>query len=343
MGAQASSLKTAAAQLLSPPEEQGKQPEPEQKSPEEETLPAEELQEDPHDIEETDELPDEDSDEDPEEIDDPDEEEEEPEDPFYDVKVDGEAFQVNLEELKKGYQLEKSFTKKNTKLVQEQQELATLKAALTTERDKYLQIIQEVEQQKLAGLTKIKEELNAMDRGVDPLGYVTKHLELQDAERGLAEQSQAFQVAQTQERQASDLQMQQYLAEQDALLKSNEELKGWGVDEEGAAIKEGIVRFAVTQGYSEAELANVKSARDIIVLNKARMYDKLQASKKSTKAKRTAKKASPKIRSAQPVSTSHKVAQVAKKQREQFNRSGSVKDATAVLESLIQSRTAIRK
>lgn len=45
---------------------------------------------------------------------------------LYDVKVDGEDFKVNLQELKKGYQLEKNYTKKNMDLSNKRKDVESL-------------------------------------------------------------------------------------------------------------------------------------------------------------------------------------------------------------------------
>ncbi len=337
------SLREAAAQLLTPQgTEQGDVGELEQETLEEETQEVEEQEAPTGDTEETDELEGEetevgDSDEDDDQL----EQEEEPSDePFYSIKVDGEEFEVNLDELKKGYGLEKNYTKKSQALAEREKEVATLQTELSAQRDQYLQITQELALQRNAVLEKAKAELSSLDREGDPVGYVTKQLEVQEIAQGLADQRASFEAAQTEKQTVNNAQMQQYLVQQDALLQSN--LEGWNNPEESKAIKEGLGKFALSQGYSEAEVSNINSARDIIVLNKARLFDEMQSKKAKIKDKRTPKKATPKVRASSPKTKQMKNARATKAKREQFNSSGSVKDAQNLMVDLMQ-RKPIRK
>lgn len=333
------SLQAATAQLLAPQSEQGESSEPEQETPEQETDLVEEQEVLEEDTEETDEI-----DGEEEEVggdledDESSEEDEEPvltsgDDEFYSVKVDGAEYEVNLEELKKGYQLEKNYTKKSQQLAEEQKELATLKAQVEAERSKYLQINQELAAQRNSELETAKAELAAIDRNDDPLGFVQKQLDVQAIEQDLQNRQAQMETAQSQERQAQQVRMQQYVQEQSALLA--EQLEGWNDPEQAKAIQEGISKFAMTQGYSESDLANVTSARDIIVLNKARLYDEMQSKKAQVKKKRTPRKASPKVRAAQPKGESAKKARAVKAKRDQFKSSGSVKDAQQLMTDLM--------
>lgn len=333
------SLQAATAQLLAPQSEQGESSEPEQETPEQETELVEEEELPTEDTEEVDEI-----DGEEEEVggdledDQPSEEDEEPlaansDDEFYSVKVDGAEYEVNLEELKKGYQLEKNYTKKSQQLAEEQKELATLKEQVQAERDKYLQINQQLAQQQATELEAAKADLAAIDRNDDPLGFVQKQLDIQAIEQDLNNRQAQMETAKTQELQAQQVRMQQYVQEQSVLLA--EQLEGWNDPEQAKAIQDGILKFAMTQGYSDADLANVTSARDIIVLNKARLYDEMQSKKAQVRQKRAPRKASPKVRAAQPKGESAKKARAVKAKRDQFKSSGSVKDAQQLMTDLM--------
>jgi hypothetical protein len=329
------SIQAATARLLTPQDEQGDVTELEHESPEEETLEAQ-----PEEVVTTEEIDDsigEDEDVgDTSLSEDSYEESEEPEDPFFTVKVDGEELEVNQAELIKGYQLEKNYTKKSQQLAAEKQELATLKLQLEEERGKYLQINQEIAQQRNVELNKAVAELATIDRHDDPIGYVQKQLDVQDIERGLQEQRAAYEYAQTAEQQQNQGRMQEYLHAQDVELSAS--LAGWNDPVENQAIKAGITRFATQQGYSEGELAGISSARDIIVLNKARMYDESMEKKAGVGKKRTPQKASPKVRASTPATQGTTKARAIKAKREQAKRSGKVKDAQSLMMDLMQRK-----
>lgn len=340
------SINAAVEALLTPQQEQGESEIPEQESPEEETLLAEEGNQDDAELVEEEESQDDEASEEEEvggsdEEDELSEELEEPtseqsDEEFYTVKVDGEEFEVNLEELKKGYQLEKNYTKKTQALSEEKKELDALKSQLSSERDKYLQVNEQLAMKAQTELVKAKQELDAMDKDIDPVGYVQKQLEVQDIQQGLQQQVHDYQAALTQKQQVEQQQMQAYLVEQDAILQK--ELTGWNDPAESVAIKEGIMKFAKTQGYSDEELSGISSAKDIITLNKARMYDELMAKKSQVRQKRTPNKTTPKIKSAEKAGNNVKKARKVKAKKEQFKRSGSVKDAQSLMEDLMQRK-----
>ncbi len=334
------SIHSAVAQLLSPSEEQDQGEELEQEVLEDENLEA--LDEDLEGVEESDDLDDEDVEVGgSEEEDYLDDDEEEPEqgtedDTFYKVKVDGEEFEVNLEELRKGYQLEKNYTKKRTQLKAEEDKVAALKTELETERAKYIQGNQLLAQQQASELQKVQEELAQIDKTEDPIGYVQKQLEVQDAANSLAQQQQALQQAQA-EQQARNQQVNQaYVAEQQAVLA--EQLPEWTSTEKGEALQQEIVTFAKGMGYTDSDLSNIVSARDIIVLNKAKLYDEIVAKRAKVRGKRSPQKAKPVVRAAQSKGASVKKARKVKAKKDQFKRSGSVKDAQALLVEAMSGR-----
>ena len=336
MDAQSNSINDAVAKLLTPQEEQGDVAELEPTSLPEETEEA--ITEGPDDIDQEDtEVGDSEAEDDQEEY------EEEPQsssDPFYSVKVDGEEYEVNLEELKKGYQLEKNYTKNKQQLKVEQDEIATLRGSLEAERNKYLQITQQLAQEQNSSLEAAKAELNAINKSDDPIGYVQKQFEVQDIEASLADKTNNYNYAMNQKQQEDNVQMEQFLQQQSVELSAA--LPEWNDPKVSEAFKAGITSFAKSQGYTDTELNNVKSAKDIIVLNKAKLYDEMVAKRAVVRDKRSPQKATAKVRPASRKSDSTSKARAVKAQKETFQRSGNVKDATALLTQLMQQRKPIK-
>lgn len=328
------SINFAVEQLLTPQSEQGEAEVLEQENPEEETLEVDDDLEEEVEVEEEEEVGGDLEDDDPLEDDEaPTEEEESPSEEFYTVKVDGEEFEVNLEELKKGYQLEKNYTKKAQTLAEDKKELTSLQEQLTKERDQYIQANAMMAQQNQAVLEKAKAELASIDKDDDPIGFVQKQLEVQEVEQGLRKQIEDYQIALSQQQLVDQQNMQAYLVEQDKILQA--ELAGWNDPAESQALKEGIMKFATSQGYTQEELSNIKSAKDIITLNKARMYDELMQKKAVVKEKRTPRKPTPKIKAAEKKGGNIKRAQAVKQKRDRLKSSGSVKDAQALMTDLM--------
>jgi hypothetical protein len=323
------SLDSAVAQLLNPSvTEQVKEEELEQETLEEETqeVTAEEAEEDTE--VETEE------DEGDVEVGDSDEVEEESEaqemtneSDFHTVKVDGEEYEVNLEELKKGYQLEQNYTKRVQKLQEETKEVDTLKTNLNAERQQYLQLMELAATQQLAEVNKAKELLSTIDKENDPVSYVKQQLRVQDIEEGLRNNITGFQQAKAQAEKLAQEERSRIVQEEQEKLSSV--LPEWLSPD----FQKSVIDYARDQGYSDSELSNVISARDVSVINKARLYDEL-VSKKATVKKKRQPIVKKKVKASSPATAQTRKARAVKEQRQKLKRSGSVNDAAQALLSL---------
>lgn len=243
---------------------------------------------------------------------------------YYTVKVDGEEFEVNLEELQKGYQLEKSYTKKAQGLAEEKKELANLQKAVAQQRDMYLANIEGQARQQRSGIDKAMADLEAIDPDVDPLGYVRKQAEVTQMEKGLQQSAHAF----AQAKQEADAQWQ--IQKGELVKQCHDELATllpeWTDPAKQENIRQQVSEYAVNSGYSPEELSNITASRDIVVLNKARMYDELVKNKVSVEEKRTAK-IRPKLKSPAPKTRSTVKARAVKEQRAKHKSSGTLRSA----------------
>lgn len=248
---------------------------------------------------------------------------------FFTVKVDGEEYEVNQEELIKGYQLEKNYTKNNQALLEEKASVEAMKQELTAERDKYIQFNQQQAQAQTQVLAQAQAKLESIDRQDDPLGYVTQQLEVQDIAKGLESQRANWEAAQTQQQAVTNERMQAYLAEQSVEL--SKALPEWTDPDKGSAVREGVANFAKALGYSDAEINSISSARDVIVLNKARLYDEMQSKKAVVRDKRSPAKSKPIVRSKAKKSAGAAKAQQTKQKRANFKSTGKVGDAAKLI------------
>lgn len=331
MGDQATTVEAAASLILGTPAEQ---PEVEETAPEileEETQEVGDEYQEEEVTEEDDEVvgDSEESEESDEETIDDGEPESEADGEFYTVKVDGEEYEVNQEELIKGYQLEKNYTKNNQALLEEKASVEAMKQELAAERDKYIQFNKQQADAQNQVLVQAQAKLEAIDRVEDPLGYVTQQLEVQEVAKNIEAQRQNWEHAETQKRAVNTEQMQKYLAEQAQEL--SKVIPEWTDPQKGAAIREGVATFAKTLGYSEAEINSISSARDVVVLNKARLYDEMQSKKAVVRDKRSPAKAKPIVRSKAKKSASAAKAQQTKQKRANFKSTGKVGDAAKLI------------
>lgn len=246
---------------------------------------------------------------------------------LYTVKVDGEEYEVNLEELKKGYQLEQNYTKRVQKLQDESKELDTLKTNLNAERQQYLQLMELAATNQMAEVNKAKELLGAIDKEADPVAYVKQQLRVQEIEDNLRQSVAGFQQAKAQ----ADKQRQEERAK--IVHQEQEKLSSLIPEWVSPDFQKAVVDYAKAQGYSDADLSNVISARDVSVINKARLYDEL-VSKKATVKKKRQPVVKKKVKAKTPASAQTRKARAVKEQRQKLKSSGKVTDAANAILSL---------
>ena len=246
---------------------------------------------------------------------------------LYTVKVDGEEYEVNLEELKKGYQLEQNYTKRVQKLQEESKDLDNLKTNLNAERQQYLQLMELAATNQMAEVNKAKELLGAIDKEADPVAYVKQQLRVQEIEDNLRQSVAGFQQAKAQ----ADKQRQEEHAK--IVHQEQEKLSSLIPEWVSPDFQKAVVDYAKAQGYSDADLSNVISARDVSVINKARLYDEL-VSKKATVKKKRQPVVKKKVKSKTPASAQTRKARAVKEQRQKLQSSGKVTDAASAILSL---------
>ena len=217
------------------------------------------------------------SEEQPEELQETDEVEYEDEPkPRYKVKASGEEVEVELDELIKGYQQGTDYTKKS-------QALAEQRKAVEAERGHLEQVKQERQAyaQKLQALDSF---LTQQNRGVDldvlketdPIGYAVAVAEQSQREKQLAV------VRNEQQRIAQQQQAEQQATLQNHLRQESEKLVSLIPElatPQGDAVRKQIRDYAKSVGWTDQELSSVYDSRAVNTLYKAMKYEQLQKSK----------------------------------------------------------------
>ena len=217
------------------------------------------------------------SEEQPEELQETDEVEYEDEPkPRYKVKASGEEVEVELDELIKGYQQGTDYTKKS-------QALAEQRKAIEAERGHLEQVKQERQAyaQKLQALDSF---LTQQNRGVDldvlketdPIGYAVAVAEQSQREKQLAV------VRNEQQRIAQQQQAEQQASLQNHLRQESEKLVSLIPElatPQGDAVRKQIRDYAKSVGWTDQELSSVYDSRAVHTLYKAMKYEQLQKSK----------------------------------------------------------------
>jgi hypothetical protein len=256
--------------------------------------------------------------------------EEAPEQPKrkYKVKAAGEEIEVDEDELIKGYQRSKDYTKKSQEVAEQRKAVEAERVKLSQveqERQAYAQRLQAIDQ--FLGKQLQGENLESL-KETDPIGYAVKVAERTEKEKQLsvirAEQQRIAQVQQAEQQQK----LQAHL--QSEAQKLVDVIPEFGT-EKGQELKREIRDYALNLGYSEQDLANLYDHRAVLALYKAMKFEKLQQAKPDA-MKRVQE--APKVLKA-GTSTPPTKSDADKKAMQRLRDSGKVRDAANVFERFL--------
>ena len=244
-----------------------------------------------------------------EELEEADDGEEEPQEALYTVKIDGEEYEVTLDELQSGYQRQKAFTKRSMELAEQRKAFEAEQAQTKQLRDNYAQQLELLTQQiqqttpQEPDWVTLSTEVSAQEFNQIKAGWDAQKAALAQAEQ----ERQRIAQEQQAEQQAA---LEQHLATQrDEMLNR---IPQWQDESTRDEERLEVIKYAQQRiGYSEKEIANASDARAIEILYKAWRWDNLQEKKPAVK-KRTRK--APKMAKAGQPKTK---AQVASRSRQQ--------------------------
>ena len=323
------SMNDAISLLSNPPEDNATEERPEAQEASQQPE-AEAAQSEPDNVDDTpdEEFVDDDADDGEEDYDDDeyDADDEEPQQ-TYKVKIDGEEVEVDLDELRNGYQRQRSFTKKSMELA-EQRKAFEAEAVQTKQlRDTYAQqldllsaqIRQTVEQEpdwRALAETMSERDLFLAKTEYDQYKEQQKQV---DVERQRIAQEQAYEQEQN---------LKKHLQNQRAEMLDR--IPEWKNDETREFERQEVIKYAQRRvGFSEEEIANASDARAIELLYKAWKWDNLQSKKPAAK-KRT--REAPKMAKAGRPKTKREVATRSRQQaRKRFEDAGTVDAAVNYL------------
>ena len=264
--------------------------------------------------------------------------------------VDGEAGEITLADLRKGHQLESSFTRKNQAFLDRQKSFETESEKQRTQTADHFA-------QATAVLNTAQQQLYADFHGVDwnalqnsnPQEWAVKRQQFGERQARLnqvmASTTQQLEKATTEQKSAQDEAQNRQLDEQHDLLMAA--VPTWKKDEK-IRQKQGtqIAEYLVTMGYSPEEISDLKDHR-LILLGRAALglagpsKRKLAlAQKKIDKVQNLVKPGNGQTRRAQGKTAFTKKAQDA---QARLKKSGSTEDAAAALLARKQARAASQK
>jgi len=252
--------------------------------------------------------------------------------PVYTVKVDGEEFEVGLEELKSGYQRQSDYTRKSQALAEERKQNEAIqeeRIKLEHERQMYANGLQQLKQHQQTNLNKFSNIDWASLKEEDPYDYMIKKDEFRDAQEKVRNTVHQQKVVRQQQTQAATQARATFVQEQYAKLI--EELPEWVSKE--STVKEDIRKFAINSGYAPEEVDQLADHRSVLILKKAMEFDKLT---NKVKPKKKAVKKVPKVqKSGRGKVKSEAANDKAKKKRARLRKSGKQDDAASVFYDML--------
>ena len=254
------------------------------------------------------------------------------EDLTYTIKVDGKEIEVNIDELKNGYQRQADYTRKSQALAEQRKETESIQSErmqLEQERQMYANGLQMLQEQQSAKLN----EFNSVDweslKTEDPYAYMIKKEEFRDAQEKVQSVAQQQQYVQQEQMQKQQTAKAEFVRAEYARLV--EALPEW--ENKESSIKKDIRDYAATVGFRPEEIDQLADHRSVLVIKKAMEYDKL--TKKVAPKKKAVKKVPKVQKSGRGNSKEDAATEAIKKKRARLQKSGKQDDAASVFYDML--------
>jgi DNA repair exonuclease SbcCD ATPase subunit len=251
---------------------------------------------------------------------------EEPND-TYTVKVDGEEFEVSLDELRNGYQRQSDYTRKSQALAEQRKAYESNIQSIETERQQYAAALQNMVQNQNNALAQYENINWAELKDSDPVEYMEKRLEYQDAKDKVAALQQEQIQVQQQNEATFKARINERLQEEAKLLaKALPEY-----NDPNTNLKGQLRDYATGLGFTPQDIDGIIDHRVVMVLHKAMMHDAAISGNPAKKIK-TAPRV---VKSGTPQTKAQKAKRTVQAKRERLAKTGNTRDAANVFLDLI--------
>ena len=243
----------------------------------------------------------------------------------YTVKVDGEEFEVTLDELRNGYQRQADYTRKSQSLAEQRKAYEANLQAVQNERQQYAQVLEQMSQNQNYELQRFENIDWKELKDDDPMEYMEKRLEYQEAKDRVTQlNNERARVQQQSQQEFNELVTQKVQREAELLAKALPEYS-----EPGSTLKTDLRNYALSLGFPANEIDSITDHRVVLVLHKAMLQDNAAKGVKKVKV-------APKVvKSGTPQTKSQRVKKVAQVKRERLSKTGHARDAADVFLDLI--------
>ncbi len=196
------------------------------------------------------------------------------EDLKYTIKVDGNEFEVGIDELKSGYQRQADYTRKSQALAEQRkgtEKIQSERLQLEQERQMYangLQMLQEQQSAKLQDFDSVDWETLKQE---DPYAYMIKKDEYRDAQERVTHVAQQQQQVHNEQMQQAQQAKTHFIQQEYTRLVNA--LPEW--EDKDSTIKDDIRKYAADIGFLPDEINQLADHRSVLVIKKAMEYDEL--------------------------------------------------------------------
>ena len=254
------------------------------------------------------------------------------EDLKYTIKVGGEEMEVDIDELKSGYQRQADYTRKSQALAEQRkgtEKIQSERMQLEQERQMYangLQMLQEQQSAKLQDFDKVEWETLKQE---DPYAYMIKKDEYRDAQERVSNVAQQQALVQQEQHTAAQKVRGEFVQQEYARLVAA--LPEW--NDKDSTIKKDIQEYATSVGFRPEEINQLADHRSVLVIKKAMEYDEL--TKKIAPKKKAVRKV-PKVQKAgRGKSKEDTAAEALKAKRTRLRKSGKQQDAASLFYDML--------
>ena len=238
------------------------------------------------------------------------------------VKVDGKDENWTLDQLKQSAAGQAAINKRFQEIAQARKQIEQQAETLAQQRQQVLQMHQQMQKGAIQQPTPPSRELFEQD----PIGFMEEKLKYDEAKATYDNSMQQMQAMQQQQQQTQQAHSQAYLQEQAEILKQH--IPEFADPEKGAALKSALAETGMAYEFTEAEMQNVMDSRQVRVLNDARKWRALQASK--GKAQQKGQKARPVVK-AGAKRRQDGTGATRKKAQTRLQKTGSIDDAVNLI------------
>jgi hypothetical protein len=248
-----------------------------------------------------------------------------PDDALVTVVIDGKAQRVTLKEARDGYQRQADYQRKTQALAEQRREVETLRQATEGEKSAYAEAVGALraEMEKYLPQEPDWQRLHQED----PINFPIIEKQWRDYKAQLAAVQQQEAVIKAQQAREQQEQLRQIVEEGRKYIF--EKVPEWKDEAKWSQAQKALREYGKVVGYSDDELAAATDPRAIIVLEKARKYDALQANRPQP-----SKGTAPKPMRAGNLASSPRQATDVAKVKQRLKSTGHVNDAAAIFAML---------